>query len=336
MLSLILSLNPIVAYPGITMRMILYAAILTISLLTGCGGRSEAAADNPSQSTDIGIDSPSNHHLSKYPGGSYALLIGVSNYKLGWRKLPGVKRDIGNLKAVLRDQHSFQIIPAKTDMTHMEAKRALEQLLGKIYKKNSRVFIFLSGHGHVVKHRQRNIPRTFFTLTDTPSPGNAATGGIRGFLNKALAFNDLVTMIDGTRYRRSYPSHVLLVLDSCQAGNIFEYEENEFKNGGDLDAEPDEPVITVISAGSPLENVKDDGFFTKTLIEALKTPREERILTAAELGHILHAKSSLAGRSHLPLFGKLPNDSYTKRGQFIFWLPKKARTVQAPRGDTQQ
>ena len=314
----------------------LYVAIFIISLLTG--GEGNAASENPSQSIDarapakqslprVGINSSSSQLLSKYPGGSYALLIGVSKYETGpyrtpWDDLPGVSRDINRLKTVLEDRHSFEIIPTNIGMTFKEAKREIEQLLWKKYEGNARVFIFLSGHGYVDRHRQRNTPRTFFILADTPSPGNATTGAKgANFLSKALAFKELVTMIDATRYRPFYPSHVLLVLDSCQAGNVFDSDDE--KNVQYLGSEPNAPVITVISAGGPSEDVKDDGFFTKTLITALETPREKGSLTATKLGHILHIKSSREGRSHSPQFGKLPNDGFTKRGQFIFWVPQK-------------
>ena len=36
--------------------------------------------------------------------GSYALLIGNSDYSLGWNKLPGVRKDIQALKKVLEEK----------------------------------------------------------------------------------------------------------------------------------------------------------------------------------------------------------------------------------------
>ena len=320
---------PLAARGLSSVTMILYAAILTISLLTACEGRSKAETealaprDTPAEqaSPRVRTNSSSSQHLSEYPGGSYALLIGVSEYKdKGWPILPGVGKQISDLEKVLRYQHSFKIIQTEPNMTFVEAKTAIDQLLNdtnKYERGATRVLIFLSGHGHSLTHRQRNTARTYFVLADTPSPSNANTGAAGGFMKKALAFEDLVSSIDQTRYKNPFPSHVLLVLDSCQAGNIFNLNVERKKT---LDANSRKPVIAALTAGSPGEDVSNDGFFTKTLITALlETPRAEGILTAARLGHILNIKSD--GRSHTPLFGELPNDSFTHRGQFIFWPP---------------
>ena len=78
--------------------------------------------------------------------GSYALLIGVSDYAGGWRDLPGVAQDIEAVSAALRED-SFQITKMM-DPTRAEMTQAIEDFISQHGEQNdNRLLIYFAGHG---------------------------------------------------------------------------------------------------------------------------------------------------------------------------------------------
>ncbi len=78
---------------------------------------------------------------------SHALVIGVSDYTRGWRKLPGVRNDLSEVSRVLRAQ-GFSVTTVK-DPSYPEFDSALRQFISQYaLRERNRLVIYFAGHGH--------------------------------------------------------------------------------------------------------------------------------------------------------------------------------------------
>jgi hypothetical protein len=111
---------------------------------------------------------------------SYALVIGVSNYTTSWPRLPGVQRDVQEVKAVL-EAHGFNVI-VKMDLD----KNALEQAFNEFInaygpESENRLLFYFSGHGHSMK-LVTGVEMGYIVPADAPLPDQDQIG----FLAKAM------------------------------------------------------------------------------------------------------------------------------------------------------
>ena len=272
---------------------------------------------------------------------SIALLIGVTNYSPGWSDLPGVANDLDDLQKVLADStrpYPFAVTQLMNPK-RAEIRNSLEDVLvNEDYPRESRLLIFMSGHGYKTRDRPNfSTGRNFFIAADSPAPADRSAA--RGLSDvTAVGFDELVIAVLDNLFvrRRNAPTHVLLVFDSCLAGDIFETTGSREDVAKTLQAHENalntnrqrydrrKSVLTIMTSGSEDQEVRDDGFYVDEIIRHIDTPANTRqsTLPATVLASRLFRTYTEQNREHIPLFGKYTAFDATEGiGEFSFWLP---------------
>jgi len=240
--------------------------------------------------------------------GSYALLIGVSNYTAGWLNLEEVP---GNLERVDRalKQRGFQT-DVVLDPTGIQLKKAF-QLFIKLYgrEKNNRLLFFFSGHAFTGKNNENG----YLVPTDAPNPLKDE----RGFFQKSLNVEEVVNWS-----RSMKAKHALFLFDCGLAGSMFH------KGALPRHPQPISPVSShsvrqFLSAGSAGEGVPSQNsfipFFTKALRGAADIDSDGYI-TGEELGIYIHERILKYGTGQTPQYGKVKGPDLNF-GNFVFQVP---------------
>lgn len=137
--------------------------------------------------------------------GSYALVVGASNYKFWGNPLDSVPTEQDAIAAALARQ-GFKVRKicdpqASGDGGLQEIRRFVDQ-----YGKDSnRLVIYLSGHGWAENDNRKG----YFAATDSPLPGEPA----RAF---GFSSNNMLDLAD-----RFHGKHLLVVVDACYSAAVF-------------------------------------------------------------------------------------------------------------------
>ena len=140
--------------------------------------------------------------------GSYALLIGVSDYTAGWSNLESVPGELSEVREALQG-HGFQVTEAPRNPTEQQIRDAANDFFDAYgFDKRNRLLIFYSGHGYSFEGEDRG----YLVPSDAPNPRLDRNG----FLRKALPMSDVMAWA-----RRITSFHALFLFDSCFSGTIF-------------------------------------------------------------------------------------------------------------------
>jgi hypothetical protein len=118
------------------------------------------------------IPVPIKDHLGKEVGlytGSYALLIGINNYKAGWPDLPGVISDLDAVGKTL-DRLGFSIYRV-VNPTREQLQKAIDGFISKYgYKKDNRLLIYFAGHGYTITPKYGGSEMGYIVPSDAKNP----------------------------------------------------------------------------------------------------------------------------------------------------------------------
>lgn len=201
-----------------------------------------------------------------YEDGSYALLIGESDYeeigdgRQAWRDLPSVTGEVERLADVLENVHGFEV-ETVLDPDSAELEEALESFVNRHgVKPNARLMIYMAGHGATTERYGNKI--AWFVPRDAP-----ATTPLGPFVNTALNLRRIEEWSEIMEAK-----HVLWLFDSCFSGAAIKMIESrseaEEKDGWSVHLHTN-PVRRVITAGSENEEVPAESRFTQRLIDIL-------------------------------------------------------------------
>jgi uncharacterized caspase-like protein len=204
--------------------------------------------------------------LSTYADGSYALLIGQSDYgppgvdpDQPWRDLPAVKDELDRVASVLEKVHGFSVERAY-DLNGDQLEATLERFVNVHgAKPNARLVIMMSGHGATTESHGKKV--AWFVPRDAPGLVPRAP-----FQNTALPLRRIEEWSEVMEAK-----HVLWIFDSCFAGTAIRMMEGKGDDGPDGWTRHlhEHPVRRVITAGSENEEVPAKSRFTERLIDVL-------------------------------------------------------------------
>ncbi len=111
---------------------------------------------------------------------SHALVIGASNYKNGWPKLPGVIDDVYAVRDAL-EMHGFIVHIVEDPADYNALDDAFTSFISKYGRKpDNRLLFYFSGHGHTEKNYGEEMG--YIVPTVSPNPNR----DLDGFLDTAM------------------------------------------------------------------------------------------------------------------------------------------------------
>ena len=243
---------------------------------------------------------------------SHALVIGMINYRAGWRPLPGVETDLVAVGNVLRT-HGFTV-RVERDLARDAFDRVLREFIAAYgVRPRNRLIIYFAGHGHT---QQASDGRQlgFIVPVDAPLP----TADAVGFKSKAISMDQIEV------YAREIESrHALMVFDSCFSGSLFTV--TRAGPPGPLVEKIAKPVRQFITSGTDGQEVPDRSEFRRQFVSALEGEADltkDGYVTATELGVFLEDKVAWYTKgAQTPKSGKL-RDAQLDQGDMVFVSPR--------------
>lgn len=273
---------------------------------------------------------PSQAEFRTPKGKSFALLIANETYQGDKRfQLTFPIRDVEKVAAALERHHGF-----KVEIARNQKSNDLESTIKAFFQRHgkdpaARLFLWYAGHGTQIetaaRHRQSFLLPVDIHLSDDPAEAGRQRDQIE---IKGLKIQRIAEYIDDFVKSRQ----VMVVIDSCFAGAIFEEQKRSVpQNFVPVPVERwSRPVRYVIAAGNARQEVFDDGKFADHFVLAIsgESPSLARIyrefVTGQELGNHLidvigyrRPGGQRPRHRHLGLMTE-------QEGEFIFELPKAA------------
>jgi hypothetical protein len=256
----------------------------------------------------ISIRDESGAQVELYKG-SYALVIGVSDYTAGWQSLPSVKAEVEDIIGFLT-ANGFTVRGVHNPDDEM-LKQEFEQFIDQYgYDPDNRLLIFFSGHGY----SRRKGSKGYLVPADAPDPRTDE----RGFLRKALPMSQIQAWA-----RQMEAKHVLFLFDSCFSGTVFKTKALP-KVPRHISSLTARPVRQFIAAGDAGEEVPAKSVFSPCFVRGLRGAADlsgDGYVTGSELGMYLHDKVIYYGAGQTPQYGKI-RDPDLDQGDFVFRVSK--------------
>lgn len=247
---------------------------------------------------------------------SHALVIGISNYTGGWRKLPGVKTDIAEVSRVLKSQ-GFNSVTTAMDVTREEFDAALRLFISKYgLRERNRLVIYFAGHGHT-ERTSDDRDLGYIVMRNAPKPDSDPGN----FYLASVSMDEINSLA-----LRIKSKHALFVFDSCFSGTIFR-SETESRVPPAIASLTAAPVRQFITSGAAGQQVPDDSIFRAYFVRAFDQRagdlNNDGFITGEELGkYLMGTVASDSRDTQTPRFGKI-KDSKLNIGDLVFALPKK-------------
>jgi len=287
------------------LKKILYWASIAI-LSIGLGTDS---ASPQSRSVKVTVKTADGKLLSLYSG-SYALVVGVSDYTNGWPDLREVVNDTRDVKAAL-EQHGFMVAILENP-TAAQLENAMKDFIAtRGLGAENRLLFYFAGHGYSQK-KAYGASMGYIVPGDAPLPDKDQAG----FLRKAISMENF-----NSYAREINAKHVLFIFDSCFSGSIFALARAV---PAAITYKTSEPVRQFITAGSADEAVPDKSIFQQQFLAALNGEGDgnsDGYVTGNELGEFLQTKVvNYTRESQHPQYGKI-RDPQLDKGDFVFVTP---------------
>lgn len=239
--------------------------------------------------------------------GSYALLIGVSDYQGGWPDLKSIPGELDRVEKSLQRQgfHVRKIMNPDSKAL----SDAFEEFIDQYgFDPNNRLLFFFSGHGHTRKGGEKG----YLVPVDAPDPRRDE----RGFLRKALPMTQILSWS-----RQMEAKHALFLFDSCFSGTVFKVKAIP-GTPPHINRATSLPVRQYITAGDAGDTVPASSVFTPAFIDALAYGwadlNADGYVCGTELGIYLQEKVP-QHTAQTPQYGKI-QDYKLSRGDFVFVL----------------
>ena len=298
-------------HPG-TLRGTVYACLLIVGLWLFTAGNSAIARSQTRGMHEIHVTARTPDGAEKdirLYSGYYALVIGCSEYRNGWRRLPNGVKDAREVTDVLK-KLGFDVKLVENPGSQ-QLNDALNGLVPPAERDRDRaILVYFAGHGHTLEEYDGK-KLGYIVPVDAPHPDKDPTG----FLSKAVsmqAIEQLSTLIKA--------KHVLMAFDSCFSGSIF--RGGTGKPSKYIQEQVVKPVRAFIAAGDEDEMVPDESLFKASFIQGLSDGYADRnddnYITGSELGAFIveNVINYSEGAQH-PRYGTIKKMNLDK-GDFVF------------------
>ena len=247
--------------------------------------------------------------------GSYALIIGNSEYSNGWDRLGGVKADVIAVKNVLERQ-GFKV-ETEENLTSERFEARIRKFINDYgYDRDNRLLFYYAGHGYTLNSAGDKRELGYIIPADTPLPDKDE----RGFRQKAVSMIAIQSFA-----RQIQAKHALFVFDSCFSGKLFALR-NTPKVTPFIYDKVDNPVRQFITAGDETQTVPDESIFRKAFVRGLEGEADRNndgYIVGTELADYLkETVTNYSNRKQTPQFGTL-NDIDLDKGDFVFGVLDK-------------
>ncbi|KHD06603.1 hypothetical protein PN36_11215 [Candidatus Thiomargarita nelsonii] len=284
---------------------ILLFILLSLGVLPACNEtplRQSTPSPDEKRGKVLSLSTQGETILSSYSG-SYALLIGESDYTNGWQDLRSIPGELKQVEILLKSK-GFHV-EKSLNLNSRQLKDRFNTFINDYgFDKNNRLLFFYSGHGETYNDTGYLVP------TDAPTLG----ADEKGFWRKALRMNEILTMARGILAK-----HALFLFDSCFSGMVFKAKKQP-KMPKQISQMAKLPVRQFITAGDAGESVPAKSVFTPVFIDALRYGKgdlnKDGYVTGVELGFYLQSTVPQHARQ-TPQFGKI-SDYELARGDFVF------------------
>jgi len=242
---------------------------------------------------------------------SHALVIGASNYRNGWPRLPGVVGDIKAVAEVLTKQ-GFSVTQLM-DPSRDQLDAAMRNFVAQHGQAPAnRLLVYFAGHGHTLTTGAGGR-LGYIVPVDAPRP-DLDLGGFKKAAYSMDSIEGLSKQIDSR--------HALFVFDSCFSGTIFRTRAGVPDNISEKTARP---VRQFITSGDENQTVPDQSIFRRQLVAALGDGEgdlnRDGYITGTELGMFLEDRvTDYSRRAQTPRYGRI-RDPDLDKGDFVFVSP---------------
>ena len=285
----------------------LYTFILAFSLLTNCSQGQTSKTRGPGPATQQADKDDS-------PGRYVAFLVGVDKYQLPLKSLDYPVENVRQLESIL-PAYAFQkqnilLVSNPTQESFFQQVKRLKSTV----RKGDNLFIYIAAHG------TRRYDKFYYWLpSDAKSTERDSWIDVEGFLEEISQLGC---------------KHILLIIDSCHGGSIFNYIkkmdtpietlpilDEEFVNGYKSSKSGE-----AITSGAAQEEVPDKSHFFEALMSALTINKGKDLLSSSLYNYILgytsrkESNPAFRGVRIKPQYSKV-HKLEDEGGQFVFYKP---------------
>lgn len=288
--------------------------IISFGLIFALNFSTTAQQQNRAARVEVKNEQGKTEQINLYDG-SYALVIGASDYTNGWQKLPGAKNDLIAVKAALTKQDFT--VEELIDPTSENLLLTINRFVNKYgLQPNNRLLIYFAGHGYT---EMATDGRKFGYIVPVDAPLPAKD--LVGFQQQAVTMDDIESAA-----RKIRSKHALFVFDSCFSGTFLNARRGTIPPVITMKAT--QPVRQFITAGAADQEVPDVSIFRQQFVEGIGGAADrngDEYVTASELADYLQEKVTNYTRgAQTPLYGKI-FDAALDKGDFIFIVGEQAK-----------
>ena len=263
----------------------------------------------------VNLQIPNGEQIELYKG-SYALVIGVSDYQdNAWADLSSVSQDVNAVSEALQG-HGFEVTQV-LNPTESDLIAAMDDFIDNHgYDKDNRLLIYYSGHGHTIERNGRKFG--YLVPVDAPSP----IDNEKDFFRRAIKMERILSWA-----KQIESKHALFLFDSCFSGSVLESRAITIPE--DISYSTSKPVRQFISAGSANQTVPAVSVFRPTFIRGINGDADldkDGYVTGVELGMYLQKRVPYYQSGQTPQYGKI-RDPYLDEGNFVFEVGQSKREI---------
>ena len=257
----------------------------------------------------------------KLYSGYHALVVGCSDYRSGWPRLPNPVKDAQEVASMLKK------LGWRVDILENPEGKILKRELNKLVtgpgkNREKGILVWFSGHGQTLEEAD-GTKLGYLVPVDAPDPDR----DLLGFMERAVSMRQIETVSKQIRSK-----HVLMAFDSCFSGAIFQMVRS--RPSAFIEEKVAYPVREFIAAGTENEQVPDKSVFKDVFILGIRDGfadlNRDNYITGQELGAYLQEKViNYSRKAQHPQFGKINNPKLDK-GDFVFLVASSGAVIETP------